>query len=269
MSKTQLMGILNVTPDSCYDQGRWFEQDIAIKRGIQIAQEGADWIDIGGESTRPGAIPVPEEEELKRVIPVIKALKKEVSIPLSIDTIKPNVAEAALEAGASLINDVSGFRDPAMRSLAAASDVPICVMHMLETPSTMQKKPHYPDGVIPFLLNWFKEQIDLLLKEGVKEKNIILDPGIGFGKTVAHNVEIVHNLPKIKALGFPVLIGLSRKSFLGKIINKTYPDLLPVTLSVTTLAILDKVDIIRVHDVSEHRDIIDLMVFMANLKDSS
>lgn len=267
MTKTQLMGILNVTPDSCYDQGQWFEHPLAIERGIQIAQEGADWIDVGGESTRPGAASVSEEEELRRVLPVIKVLKKEVSIPLSIDTIKAKVAEEALNAGASLINDVSGFRDPAMRIVAAASDVPICVMHMHETPPTMQNNPRYPKGIIPFLLNWFTHQIDLLLKAGVKEKNIILDPGIGFGKTVADNVQIVQNLQKIKALGFPVLIGLSRKSFLGKIINKTYPDLLPVTLSVTTLALLDHVDMIRVHDVKEHRDIMDLIAFM-NLKGS-
>lgn len=262
------MGILNVTPDSCYDQGQWFEHPAAIERGIQIVKEGADWIDIGGESTRPGAAPVPEDEELRRVVPVIKALKKEVSIPLSIDTIKAKVAEEALNAGASLVNDVSGFRDPAMRSLAAASNVPICVMHMLETPRTMQNNPHYPEGIIPFLLNWFTQQVDLLLKAGVREKNILLDPGIGFGKTVADNVQIVQNLQKIKALGFPVLIGLSRKSFLGKILNKGYPDLLPATLSVTTLALLDHVDILRVHDVKEHRDIIDLISFITNFKGS-
>lgn len=256
------MGILNVTPDSCFDQGRWFDHSHAIQRGIQICREGADWIDIGGESTMPGASPVTEEEELRRIIPVIKALKNEIHIPLSIDTMKAAVAAAALEAGATLINDVSGFRDPAMRRVAAASQAPICVMHMLENPRTMQLNPQYPDGVIPFLLDWFKERIDLLLNSGVKERNIILDPGIGFGKTVAHNVEIVHNLHQIKALGFPVLIGLSRKSFLGKIINKTYPDLLPISLAVNTLAILAKVDFIRVHDISEHRDVVDLMMHM-------
>jgi dihydropteroate synthase len=262
MSQTQLMGILNVTPDSCVDQGRWVEPTLAIQRGIQIFREGADWLDIGGESTRPGASPVPEAEELKRVIPVLKALKQEISIPISIDTMKAKVAEAAIEAGASLINDVSGFRALDMRQVAAQSQLPICVMHMQETPSTMQLNPFYPDGIISFLLDWFKIRIDLLLASGVQEKNIILDPGIGFGKTVADNVEIVHNLHKIKALGFPVLMGLSRKSFLGKIVNKTYPDLLPISLAVNTLAIQAQIDIIRVHDVSEHRDVID---FMAHL----
>jgi dihydropteroate synthase len=259
MAKTQLMGILNVTPDSCFDQGRWFDPQAAIQRGIQISQEGADWLDIGGESTRPSASPVPEAEELRRVIPVIRALKQEISIPISIDTMKAKVAEAAIEVGARLINDVSGFRDPAMRQVAATSQLPICVMHMHESPATMQLNPCYPQGIIPFLIDWFKSRIDLLLDSGVQEKNIILDPGIGFGKTVADNVEIVHNLHKIKALGFPVLIGLSRKSFLGKIVNKTYPDLLPVSLAVNTLAILAQVDMIRVHDVSEHRDVLNLM----------
>ncbi len=262
MAHTQLMGILNVTPDSCFDQGRWFDHSIAIQRGIQICSEGADWLDIGGESTRPRAEPVSETEELRRVIPVIKALKQKISIPISIDTLKAKVAEAAIEAGASLINDVSGFRDPAMRQVAANSQLPICVMHMHENPATMQNHPHYSQGVIPFLLDWFKKRIDLLLANGIKEKNIILDPGIGFGKTVADNVEIVHNLHKIKALGFPILMGLSRKSFLGKIINKSYPDLLPVSLAVNTLAILAHVEMIRVHDISEHRDVIDLMAYL-------
>lgn len=260
-TKTLLMGILNVTPDSCFDQGRWFDHAVAIQRGIQMYSEGADWIDIGGESTRPSAAPVPESEELKRVIPVIKALKKEIPIPISIDTMKAKVAEAAIEAGASLINDVSGLRDPLMRQVAAQAQLPVCVMHMHETPETMQRNPHYPDGIIPFLLGWFTTQIDLLLASGIQEKNIILDPGIGFGKTVDDNVEIVQNLHKIKALGFPVLIGFSRKSFLGKIVNKSYPDLLPVSLAANTLAIIAQIDMIRVHDISEHRDLVDLMAY--------
>lgn len=253
------MGILNTTPDSCFDQGRWFEHSAAIARGIEIWKEGADWIDIGGESTRPGAPPVSEEEERRRILPVIKALKEEVPIPLSIDTMKAKVAEAAIEAGASLINDVSGFRDEAMRRVAAASRLPICVMHMHETPATMQQNPHYPGGVVTFLLEWFSQRIELLLACGIDEENIILDPGIGFGKSIAHNVEIVQNLHRLKALGFPVLIGLSRKSFLGKIIDKGYLDLLPASLAANTLALLNRVDMIRVHDVNEHRDAIDLL----------
>lgn len=259
---TKLMGVLNVTPDSSFDKGRWFDPPLAIQRGIQIYEEGADILDIGGESTRPGATPVDVQEELRRVIPVLRELRHLIPIPISIDTMKPQVARAALEAGATLINDVSGFKDPEMRQLAAESGAEICLMHMLETPLTMQNNPVYPEGIVPFLLCWFQEQIEILLKVGVKEKNIILDPGIGFGKTVADNSEIVHNLHKIKALGFPVLIGLSRKSFLGKIVNKTYPDLLPVSLAANTLALQARVDIIRVHDVAEHRDVIDLIQYM-------
>lgn len=255
------MGILNVTPDSSFDQGRWFDPFLAIQRGIQIYQEGADFLDIGGESTRPGASPVLEEEELRRVIPVLKELKQQIPIPISIDTTKPRVAEAALQAGASMINDVSGFGNPAMRALAVESAAPICVMHMQGSPQTMQNNPTYPEGIIPHLLNWFNQQIEELQQAGVSKEQIILDPGIGFGKTVADNIEIVHNLRQIKALGFPVLIGLSRKSFLGKLIGKTsYKELLSATLAVNTLAIAQaQVDIIRVHDVGEHRDILELL----------
>jgi dihydropteroate synthase len=262
---TKLMGILNVTPDSSYDKGRFFDPKLAIARGIEIYQQGADFLDIGGESTRPGAPSVSEEEELARVIPVLKILKEQIPIPISIDTMKPKVAEAALQAGASLINDVSGFRDPAMRALAANNQVDICVMHMQGNPKTMQVNPIYMDGIIFSLLKWFDQQIHLLIQAGVKEKQIILDPGIGFGKTVADNVEIIHNIHKIKALGFPVLLGLSRKSFLGKIINKSYPDLLPASLAVNTVAILAQADILRVHDVAEHRDVINLMGYL-NIK---
>lgn len=264
---TRLMGILNVTPDSSYDKGRWFDFDLAVQRGIQIFNEGADILDIGGESTRPGAPPVSQEEELKRVIPVLRALKKEIPIPFSIDTMKAAVASEALATGATFINDVTGFADPDMRRLAAEAQVPICVMHMLETPATMQINPVYEDGIIPFLLDWFSRRIDLLLADGVKEEQIFLDPGIGFGKTVAHNVEIVQNLQSIKRLGFPVLIGLSRKSFLGKIIQKSYPELLAASLVANTLALLAEVDIIRVHDVAEHRDALKVIEFFtSNLK---
>ncbi len=228
MVLTQLMGILNITPDSFYDAGRWFDHDQAVKRGIRIWQEGADWLDIGGESTRPGATPVSEVEELSRVIPVIKSLKQEIPIPISIDTMKAKVAEAAILAGASLINDVSGFRDPSMQQLAVDTQIPICIMHMHEVPLTMQVHPHYPEGVVPFLLDWLKQRIDFLLSIGVKENNIMIDPGIGFGKTIADNVQILQNLHKIKILGYPVLIGLSRKSFLGKIIKKHPPIFFPL-----------------------------------------
>jgi len=259
MVKTQLMGILNVTPDSFYDGNKYLLIENAIKRGLLIAEEGADILDIGGESTRPGSAAVSVQEEQSRVIPVIKALKEKVKIPISIDTMKPEIAADALEAGATLLNDVSGFRNPEMREIAASADVDICVMHMLGEPKTMQQNPYYEEGIITVLLDWFDQQVNLLTKAGVKESRIIFDPGIGFGKTVAHNLEIIHNLPKLRAVGFPVLLGTSRKSFMSKILNLPAAELLPTTIAINTLAIQASVDIIRVHDVAEHRKVIDIM----------
>lgn len=253
------MGILNVTPDSFFDQGRFFNVEAAIQRGKEMIDEGVDIIDIGGESTRPGASPVSEQDELDRVLPVIQALHAVSPVIISIDTRHPYVARAAVQAGATLINDVSGFLDPAMEELAASTHVPICVMHMQGTPLTMQKDPHYPEGIIAYLLKWFESRVSHLVKQGVKEEQIILDPGIGFGKTVADNLEIIENLPQLKAMGFPLLIGVSRKSFMGKILNKTPSELLPATLAMNTFLIISAVDIIRVHDVAEHRAIIDLL----------
>jgi len=260
------MGILNATPDSFFDQGRFFAPSLALQRGIQLYQEGADLIDIGGESTRPGAAAVSAEEETERVIPLIRMLKKEVPVPLSIDTMKFAVAKKALEAGASFINDVSGFRCIEMQKIAADARVPICVMHMHQTPATMQQNPQYPDGIIPFLIDWFKGRIDALIKAGVNEKQIILDPGIGFGKTVADNVEILQNLHIIKNLGFPLLIGLSRKSFLGKILNKNSPELLAATIAGNLAAVLEGTDYIRVHDVSAHADAMAIMRVLKGIK---
>ena len=263
---TKLMGILNVTPDSFFDQGRCFDIDAAIIRGKAICSEGADIIDVGGESTRPGAPVVDTDEELARVIPVIQALHSSISIPISIDTSKPRVAEAAIQAGASFINDVTGFCQPEMQDIAAASGLDICVMHMQGNPKTMQAQPYYSEGVVLHLLRWFEQQIAILIKRGVKEKQIFLDPGIGFGKTVDDNLKIIQNLPKLKSLGFPLLLGISRKSFMGKIIHKNASQLLPATIAVNALLIKDGVDIIRVHDVNEHRGVIDLLdkVYLEN-----
>lgn len=261
MKKTRLMAILNLTPDSCYDQGAWFGRTQAMKRVEAILQEGADWIDIGGESTRPGASPVSLEEEKNRIFPFLYELKERTSLPLSIDTTKPEIAALAVKAGVSMINDVSGLRDPKMVKVAADSGVLVCVMHMEGSPMTMQNNPDYPKGIIPFLIEWFEKRIGLLLQNGIQAKNIVIDPGIGFGKTVAHNLQILQNLDKMKGIGFPVLLGLSRKSFLGKILHRSYPELLPATITVNTLAVRSEIDYIRVHDVQEHRDMIDLLSF--------
>lgn len=251
------MGILNVTPVSSYDS--YFNREAAVKRALEMVEEGADILDIGGESTRPGAEPVSEEEELSRVIPVIKEVRRHTSLPISIDTLKPRVALAALEAGATMINDVSGFRDPEMRKVAAAANVPICVMHMQGTPQTMQINPSYPDGLIAHLIRYFDSQIEQLVDAGVNRHQILIDPGIGFGKTVADNLLIIHNLPLFRDRGYPVLLGLSRKSFMQRILNKPAADMLPGTIAFNTLAILAGVEIIRVHDVRPHRDVLTLI----------
>lgn len=259
MPKVRIMGILNVTPDSFYPKSCFYSLDAAIRRGIEIHNQGADILDIGGESTRPGSDPVGLQEELKRVIPVIKALAKEIPIPISIDTMKPEVAEAAVEAGATLINDVNGFRDPQMQKIAVQSKASLCLMHMLGIPKTMQQNPIYPEGIVAHLMNFLTQQTEALIQSGVAKDKIIIDPGIGFGKTVADNLEIIDNLHKLKDIGFPLLLGVSRKSFLRKMLNTATPEMLAATLTVNMLGILQGVDIIRVHDVPEHRDMITIL----------
>jgi dihydropteroate synthase len=259
MQKTKLMGILNTTPDSFFDQGKYFNHKAAILRGLEMEKEGVDIIDIGGESTRPGAISVSLEEELNRTIAVIKGLRVHTNIPISIDTMKPEVAAQAIASGANLINDVTGFQNIEMAELVARTGSEICVMHMQGNPKIMQNKPVYENGIIDTLLNFFEERIHFLLGIGVKKEKIILDPGIGFGKSIAENLEIIHNLPKLKRLKIPLLLGISRKSFMGKIVNQPSSSLLPATLALNTVAMMSNVDIIRVHDVKEHRMIIDLM----------
>jgi dihydropteroate synthase len=259
MTKAKLMGVINVTPNSFYQKSRTLVVEDAVHMAMRFQEEGADILDLGGESSHPGALPVAQEEEMERVIPVIEALKDKVTIPLSIDTYKPEVAKAAIKAGATLINDISGFSNPDMVALAAEKACDICVMHMEGNPQNMQNNPFYQEGVIHYQLKWFEKRIEKLLSSGIKPEKIIVDPGIGFGKTVAHNLEIIHNLPEFKRLGFRVLLGISRKSFLSKILNKPSEELLSATLAMNTIGIASKVDIIRVHDVKEHRSIIDVM----------
>lgn len=268
MATTKLMGIVNVTPDSFFDGGRFFNPEEAIAQGLKLHQDGADMLDIGGESSRPGAAEVSEADELARVIPVIRGLKERQPLPLSIDTTKAKVAAAAIEAGATFINDISGFNDPAMREVAASTDAELCVMHMQGTPQTMQMHPEYPEGVIPHLMRWFDQRVDLLIKSGIKEKRLVLDPGIGFGKTVADNLEILQNLAHIKTLGFPLLLGVSRKSFMGKLLQKKANELLPATLATSAFLVMHGVDILRIHDVREHRDLIVLLSALAEKKES-
>lgn len=257
------MGVINVTLDSFFQQSRVSGVEDAISRGIQMYKDGADWLDIGGESTHPlKPYPTSEKEELAAVIPVIQALSREVPIPISVDTIKPRVAAAALEAGASLINDVSGFRDPEMRALAASSGVKICVMHMPAAPYALQSPPCYPNGVTPAILQFFEEQLDLLFAAGVSKQQVILDPGVGggqFGKTVDDNIDILQNLPQFRALGYPILLGVSRKTFIRNILKIGVEECLPATLTLNVLAVQRGIHLLRVHDVKEHREMIDLL----------
>lgn len=251
------MGILNATPDSFYEKYSSLEK--AVERALLMIEEGADLVDVGGESTRPGAKPVEEKEELARVVPLIREIRSKSNIPISIDTMKPRVANEAIKAGATMINDVGGFRDPEMIAVAKETQVPICVMHMKDDPQTMQLNPHYEKNIVDYLIYWFEEKIHLLTTMGISKKNIFLDPGIGFGKTVDDNLKIIHNLPKLKVGGCPLLLGVSRKSFMSKILNQPTDQLLAPTIAINTLAVMAHVDVIRVHDVKEHRLIIDLL----------
>jgi len=259
MTKTKIMGIINVTPDSFYDSSRCASLEKAVETALKMKLDGADILDIGGESSRPGAATISDEEELQRVIPAIKAIKDKVDLLISIDTIKPIVARAAAEAGATLLNDITGFDNEEMIAIAKEFDLDICVMHMQGTPRTMQINPFYEKGIIPHLLEWFQFKINHLIDAGIDPKKIILDPGIGFGKTVADNLEIIHNLRQLKQLGYRVLLGTSRKSFLSKILNKPTQELLSATLAINAMAIAKQVDIIRVHDVQEHSDIVKVL----------
>jgi dihydropteroate synthase len=265
---TALMGILNVTPDSFFDGGRYTTLEKAITQARALVDAGADILDIGGESSRPPTVynpnenphsyQIPLEEELQRIIPLLKALKQDKhtqSIPISIDTMKPQVAKQACALGATMINDVRGFRDEAMRKVAAATGAKICVVHMQGTPATMQSNPSYPDGVVDTLLRFFERRIECLIASGVTDKNIYLDPGIGFGKTVADNWKILQNVSKLRSLGFPLLIGVSRKIFLSKTVDKPSNALLAATLGINTALMEQGVDILRVHDIAEHHDV--------------
>lgn len=255
----KIMGILNATPDSFYSHSRFPGLEDGIRRGVEIFEEGADILDIGGESSRPSAAAVTEEEERQRVIPLINALTKKISIPISIDTCKPAVARAAIDSGAAMINDITGFTNPEMRKLAAETGVDICVMHMQGTPQTMQKNPSYPNGILDHLFQWFQERIEILMKDGIDKNKIILDPGIGFGKTIADNLKIIQNLQRLRGIGFPILLGISRKSFLSKILNKNTEDLLSGTLMINAHAVKSGADIIRVHDVKEHKELLKIL----------
>lgn len=242
------MGVLNITPDSFSDGGKFLDAQQAISHAQQMVADGADIIDIGGESSRPGSDPVSEAEELRRVLPVITALAPTINIPISIDTYKPAVAQQALQAGASLVNDISGLSNAEMAGVVADYGAPIIVMHMLGTPKTMQENPEYQD-VVKEIKGFFVEQIKVADKAGITD--VILDPGIGFGKTTEHNLQILHRLKEFQHLGKPLLVGPSRKSFIGNITGLPVEDRLEGTLAAAVIAAYNGANIIRVHDVKE------------------
>jgi dihydropteroate synthase len=251
----RIMGVLNVTPDSFSDGGRYLDPAAAVEHGRELVGEGADILDVGGESTRPGAEPVPAEEELRRVVPVIMALVAGgTRAQISVDTFKREVAEAALDAGATYVNDVTAFRsDPELAGLVADRRVDCCLMHMRGEPRTMQEHPVY-DDVVSDVKAFLEERLAAAVAAGIAEERIQLDPGIGFGKTVAHNLELLRRLDEIVALGRPVVVGTSRKSFLGRITGREVDDRLPGTIATNVLALAKGASVFRVHDVAPLRD---------------
>lgn len=247
------MGVLNVTPDSFSDDGEFFTAEKAIEQGARMAAEGAQIIDVGGESTRPGAEPVSAEEELARVLPVIAKLREKVSALISIDTTKAAVAVRALDAGASIINDVSGGRaDPEMMRTAAEKKAAFIIMHMQGTPRTMQANPHY-DNVVTEVADFFRQQYGRALECGIESMAIAFDPGIGFGKTVEHNIELLANLPRLRVHDRPIVVGVSRKSSIGQMIGSDdMVDRLAPTIAFTALLRERGANVLRVHDVKEN-----------------
>ncbi|MEF8848433.1 MAG: dihydropteroate synthase [Candidatus Thermoplasmatota archaeon] len=262
-----IMGILNVTPDSFSDGGNFLEKDKAVERGIHMYDEGADIIDIGGESTRPGSMRVNEEEEIKRVLPVIEKLRNRVDIPLSVDTYKSNVAEKAIGKGVEIVNDVTALRrDPRMAEVVRDNRVDVCLMHIQGEPENMQKNPEYKD-VIQEIKTFLKKRIDYAEENSISKDRIIIDPGIGFGKRtgqgIEDNCEIIKSLGEFKKLKTPLLIGASRKTFIGNVCgrNKTLAvnDRLEGSLTAAILSVLKGADVVRVHDVKETRRCLDLL----------
>ncbi|MDP3778640.1 MAG: dihydropteroate synthase [bacterium] len=247
---TKIMGILNVTPDSFSDGGMFRSVDAAVAYAEQMALDGADIIDIGGESTRPGSEPICLEEELRRVVPVVEELVKRISVPISIDTTKPEVAEECLRLGATMINDVSGLGDADMRKVAAKYNVPVVIMHMQGTPLTMQANPHYKN-VINEIIEHLALRAAIARREGIEQ--IIIDPGIGFGKGLDDNLQIIHNLSRFQA-SYPIMVGPSRKGFIGTITQRRVEERLYGTIAAVTACVLNGAHIVRVHDVKECKD---------------
>ncbi|OJH37098.1 dihydropteroate synthase [Cystobacter ferrugineus] len=250
------MGVVNVTPDSFSDGGRYLRAEDAVAHGLRLAEAGADVLDVGAETTRPGSAPVPAEEQLARLMPVIEGLRARTDVPLSVDTTLAAVAREALRAGVVLVNDISGFRfDPELPRVTAEAGAACCLMHIQGTPETMQLAPHYED-VVDEVLSFLEEGVARAVAAGIPRERVLVDPGIGFGKTLGHNLFLLRRLGELRVLGLPVLVGTSRKGFLGKLAGgRPVEQRLAATLgSVATVAAAGDADFVRVHDVAEARD---------------
>lgn len=250
LNRTLVMGVLNVTPDSFSDTGQFLEPEAAIRGGEEMAKEGADLLDVGAESTRPQSKPIDAQKEWSRLEPVLKGLVDRVDVPISVDTYKPVTAERGLDLGADMINDVMGLRDPEMVKVLARHDVPVVIMHMQGTPQTMQVNPHYED-VVSDIIRYLRDRISAAVEGGVDEEKIIVDPGLGFGKTVEHNLALLHRLGEFRSLGRPIMVGTSRKSFIGKILDLDVEERLEGSLASAVLAASRGAHIIRAHGVKE------------------
>lgn len=250
LTQPVVMGILNVTPDSFSDGGQFIDPQQAIDHARQMVADGAAIIDVGGESTRPGAAAVAVEEEIARVLPVVDALVNEVDIPVSVDTSKAEVMTAAIKAGASMINDVRAFQEPGALQVMAEANIPVCLMHMQGLPRSMQDNPQY-DDVVADVMRFFEQRIEAAIRVGISRDNIVLDPGFGFGKNVTHNFTLLRELKKFSTLGCPLLVGMSRKSMIAAILNNSVKERLPASLALAVLAAERAANIIRVHDVRE------------------
>jgi dihydropteroate synthase len=248
LSRPAVMGILNVTPDSFSDGGRFLAREQALAQAHAMIAAGADIVDVGGESTRPGSQPVDAAEEMARVIPVIEALVRDTSVPVSVDTSKPEVMRAAAAAGAGMINDVCALRAAGALETAAALGLPVCLMHMLGEPRTMQDAPHY-DDVVRNVLGFLRERVDACTAAGMARTTLLVDPGFGFGKTLEHNLDLLRRLNDFRELGLPVLAGLSRKSIIGKAIGLPVEQRLHASVALALIAVQNGANIVRAHDV--------------------
>lgn len=255
-----LMGIVNVTPDSFSDGGHFLDADAAVAHALRLIEQGADLLDIGGESTRPGSLPVPLDEELSRVLPVIRRLAAQTAVPLSVDTSKAEVARQALEAGAHIVNDITALRgDPAMPDLVRRYRAGVILMHMQGTPATMQAEPRYHD-VVAEVADFLQARLQACLDLGIAASQVVLDPGIGFGKTTEHNLRLLAHLEELQRLGRPVCLGVSRKGFLGKVLGRPLEQRLAGSLAAASHALVGgTAQIVRVHDVAETRDVVVLL----------